>query len=79
MSSTDHDNANKWVSIRLAVGCAVFISYAVHIYEMQVHYSAYLYVRLKKNRKSIQNVEELAAKMYLVGLAGISYSFTQGF
>lgn len=27
-------------------------------------------MRIKKNRKSIQNIEEVAAKMYLVGLAG---------
>lgn len=37
---------------------------------IQIHYISYLFVRIKKNRKAVQNVEELSAKMYLVGLAG---------
>lgn len=66
-----HTQANNWVSIRLAVGSAIFIAYAVTNECIQVHYIAYLFVRIKKNRKAIQTVEELSAKMYLVGLAGL--------
>lgn len=71
MSSQLHTDANNWVSIRVAVGSALFIAYAVTVVLMQVHYIAYLFVRIKKNRKAIQTVEELSAKMYLVGLAGL--------